>query len=113
VDSKRSQPLDPRWRSARAIGSQGQLRTLALALRLAEFEVAASGEHEAPLLLLDDLSSELDHGRMERLVRHLETLRCQIAMSTTDPSIITRFGRGSIRAFRVAEGMVAGPPSPG
>lgn len=68
---------------ARRHASQGQARSLVLAWKLAEVE-AASGEGDAPLFLLDDLGSELDGERTERLVTRLLTLGAQVFVSTTD-----------------------------
>ncbi|UCE26084.1 MAG: DNA replication and repair protein RecF, partial [Candidatus Coatesbacteria bacterium] len=52
---------------ARRFASQGQQRTVVLALRLAQFRAAAENLGEVPLLLLDDAFSELDRGRMGHL----------------------------------------------
>jgi DNA replication and repair protein RecF len=58
-------------RSLRRFGSQGQQRTGLLALLFAEREVLLASRQIAPLLLLDDVMSELDPGRRERLVERL------------------------------------------
>jgi len=52
---------------ARLFASQGEQRTLALAFRLAEREMVADSRGEAPILLLDDVFSELDRSRRERV----------------------------------------------
>ena len=52
-------------RDARAYGSQGQQRSVALALKMAEVELAAEILGSTPLLLLDDVMSELDEARRE------------------------------------------------
>lgn len=70
-------------RSARAIASQGQARSLILAWKLAELD-AARDSGETPLFLVDDLGSELDPARTERLVALLGTLGAQIFLTTTD-----------------------------
>lgn len=103
-------PDDPReasLRSARTYGSQGQVRTLALALKLAELAVAGS-EGDPPLLLLDDLSSELDGGRLARLVQHLLGLETQIFVTTTDPGPILRNLSGLGLPVHLDAGAVAG-----
>ena len=56
---------------ARRYGSQGEQRSLALAIRLAGHAVVADVVGEAPVLLLDDVFSELDEGRSASLVAHL------------------------------------------
>ena len=59
-------------RSLRRYGSQGQQRAALLALLFAEREVLLAARRVIPLLLLDDVMSELDPGRRARLVRRLE-----------------------------------------
>jgi DNA replication and repair protein RecF len=64
VGPHRDEPsLFIRHRSARTLASQGEQRTLALSLRLAAFWAVADVIGEQPLLLLDDVFSELDMGR--------------------------------------------------
>ena len=58
-------------RPLRRYGSQGQQRSALLALLFAEREALLSARRVTPLLLLDDVMSELDPGRRERLVRRL------------------------------------------
>jgi len=58
-------------RALRRFGSQGQQRTALLALLLAEREALAEARRTAPLLLLDDVMSELDPGRRELLLERL------------------------------------------
>lgn len=55
----------------RRYGSQGQQRTGLLALLFAEREALLAARRVTPLLLLDDVMSELDPGRRERLVARL------------------------------------------
>jgi DNA replication and repair protein RecF len=59
-------------RSLRRYGSQGQQRAALLALLFAEREALLGARRVVPLLLLDDVMSELDPGRRERLVRRLD-----------------------------------------
>ncbi len=58
-------------RPARTHASQGEQRTLSLAFRLAEHRLVARAVGRTPLLLLDDVFSELDPARSEALIRHL------------------------------------------
>lgn len=74
-------------RSARTWGSQGQVRSLALALKLAELS-AARRRGARPLFLLDDLSSELDRLRTGRLVDLLASLDLQVLVTSTDPQVL-------------------------
>lgn len=57
--------------SARQYGSQGQQRSAVLALKLAECEMIAQVTGEQPVVLLDDVMSELDSGRREYLLNRL------------------------------------------
>jgi DNA replication and repair protein RecF len=59
-------------RSLRRYGSQGQQRAGLLALLFAEREALLDARRVVPLLLLDDVMSELDPGRRERLVQRLD-----------------------------------------
>jgi DNA replication and repair protein RecF len=63
--------LSTSGRSLRRYGSQGQQRTGLLALLFAEREALLAARRIIPLLLLDDVMSELDPGRRERLVARL------------------------------------------
>jgi DNA replication and repair protein RecF len=63
--------LEAGGRSLRRYGSQGQQRAALLALLFAEREVLLAARRVTPLLLLDDVMSELDPGRRARLVRRL------------------------------------------
>jgi DNA replication and repair protein RecF len=58
-------------REARSMASQGEQRTITLGLRLAAHEVIATQRSTTPVLLLDDVFSELDEGRSERLMERL------------------------------------------
>lgn len=90
-------------RSARRFASQGQVRSLVLALKLAELE-AARRRGEAPLFLLDDLTSELDQRRMRRLVELLGDLDNQVWITTTDPRWLGPLPAGGAARFRVRGG---------
>ena len=66
----------------KAFGSQGQQRTVALSLKLAELEIIKSRIGEYPILLLDDVFSELDEGRRKRLLKF--TSKTQTILTCTD-----------------------------
>lgn len=59
-------------------GSQGQQRTAALALKLAEIELVRSKIKESPILLLDDVLSELDRNRQNYLLENITDLQTMI-----------------------------------
>jgi len=73
---------------ARDHGSQGQLRSLVLALKLAEFDLLAEALGEAPLLLLDDVASELDETRRTRLFETIAGLAGQTFITVTDRNFL-------------------------
>ena len=93
--------------AARAFASQGQARTLVLALKLAEVLAAARRGDDPPLFLLDDLTSELDRRRMERLVALLATLPHQVWITTTDPAWLGPLPAADTARLRVVEGSAA------
>lgn len=69
---------------AKLRASQGQHRALVLALKLAEIHLVTERLGEPPVLLLDDISSELDQDRSRQLFEAVEALRGQVVLSTTD-----------------------------
>jgi DNA replication and repair protein RecF len=89
-----------------AAGSRGQQRTAILALKLAELELLRGPHGEPPLLLLDDVFSELDPERRSHLVRRIESLPQAFVTTTAledlDPALVARS-----TAWRVAPGSVA------
>lgn len=70
--------------NARSFGSQGQQRTCALSLKLAEISIIEEETGEKPILLLDDVMSELDSVRQKFLVKSLEDI--QLFITTTEMS---------------------------
>ena len=71
-------------KDARAFGSQGQQRTAALAIKLAEIELIEGETGIKPILLLDDVMSELDGSRQEFLVKALSDV--QVFITTAELS---------------------------
>ncbi len=69
---------------AREHGSQGQLRSLVLALKIAELEHLRETLREPPLLLLDDVASELDGERRSKLFETIAALACQTLITVTE-----------------------------
>jgi DNA replication and repair protein RecF len=70
-------------REAGSFASQGQLRAIMLAWKTAELRVLGDAHGDQPILLLDDVSSELDPSRNEFLFDHLATLAGQCFITTT------------------------------
>ena len=71
-------------RELKLFGSQGQMRTAALALKLSELQFLKSETGEYPLLLLDDVMSELDAARREMLLNFLRREKIQTLITATD-----------------------------
>lgn len=70
-------------RSGRLYASQGQQRSLVLSLKLAELELIRQEKGEYPLLLLDDVLSELDHFRRDYLVKFIDSSSIQTLITMT------------------------------
>lgn len=88
----------------RKFGSQGQQRTSALSLKLAEIELVRDVIHDKPILLLDDVLSELDSNRQNYLLNSIHDIQTIISCTGLDEFIKNRFHINKI--FRVAEGSV-------
>lgn len=73
---------------AGGFASQGQLRALVLAWKTAEMDLLAAVHGEDPILLLDDVSSELDPHRNEYLFEFLGRRKNQCFITTTHPSFV-------------------------
>ncbi len=75
----------------KAYGSQGQTRTAAISLKLAQRELMAREFGEEPVLLLDDVLSELDPGRQDFVLNQIVT--GQVFITCCEPGRFTRLGR--------------------
>lgn len=69
-------------------GSRGQQRLCVIALKLAEATVMTEEQEDAPVVLLDDVLSELDPGNRARLLGYLGELGAQILVTAADPALI-------------------------
>jgi DNA replication and repair protein RecF len=74
--------------TARTYASQGQHRTIALALKLAELEFIREDTGVAPLFLLDDVLSELDVKRRAYLLAYLQGVAAQTVITATDKDVM-------------------------
>ena len=91
--------------NARHFASQGQARALVLSLKLAELTLAR--RHGAkPLFLLDDLSSELDAKRRQKLVEILDEKALQVFVSTTNLKILEKGVENTLK-YQVVEGSIS------
>ena len=93
-------------RELKIFSSQGQLRTAALSLKLSELEFLKEETGEYPILLLDDVMSELDAERRELLLEFLSRERIQTLITATDRAYFPpkSFGKVfSVNAGRLLE----------
>ncbi|HHT97734.1 MAG TPA: DNA replication/repair protein RecF [Clostridiales bacterium] len=85
-------------------GSQGQQRTAALSLKLAEIELVKTIIKDNPILLLDDVLSELDRTRQNDLLDSIGDIQTIITSTGLEEYIVNRFKYNKI--FHVVEGRV-------
>lgn len=88
----------------RRFGSQGQQRTAALSLKLAEIEIVKELIHDTPILLLDDVMSELDENRRDYLLQSIYDIQTIITCTGYDDYIKRRMTIN--RVYRVKQGQV-------
>lgn len=96
----------------RSFGSQGQVRSAALAMRMAVMEMTKEAAGVCPLFLLDDVSSELDAHRNRQLMDRLADLEAQVFVTTTSLSNL-HLTRARTGTFRVRQGAVTEEPPEG
>ena len=93
--------------AARLYASQGQARATMLAFKIGEIEMLRAAQGRAPLLLLDDVSSELDPERNSYLMEYLRALAGQVVLTTTDVRLV-RAAAGQEALFHgVSAGLIA------
>jgi DNA replication and repair protein RecF len=88
----------------RKYGSQGQQRTAALSLKLSEIELVTNTIHDKPILLLDDVLSELDSNRQNYLLNSISNTQTLITCTGLDEFINNRFCIDKV--YRVENGIV-------
>ncbi|MBQ9272302.1 MAG: DNA replication/repair protein RecF [Mogibacterium sp.] len=91
-------------KDAKKYGSQGQQRTIALSLKLAEIRIARQMLDEPPVLLLDDVLSELDLDRQKFLVSEIDDVQLFITSAELNDEVIKDLRGGTL--FRIEEGTV-------
>jgi DNA replication and repair protein RecF len=89
----------------RVYGSQGQQRTAALSLKLAELELNKTTRGESPVLLLDDVLSELDLNRQSKLLERIRGFQTVITCTHLDEGTRKALD-GDFAEFRVERGSV-------
>ena len=87
-------------REMKVFASQGQIRTAALSMKLAQLEIFRQEAGEAPILLLDDVMSELDMSRRKRLLQEMDGI--QTFITCTDESDLE--GCTEKRSYQVSAG---------
>lgn len=88
--------------SARLYGSQGQQRSAVLAMKLAEAQILQEKTGETPIILLDDVMSELDTNRQDYLLNHLHDKQVFITCCAPETVHLMREGR----RFYVENGVI-------
>ena len=89
----------------RKFGSQGQLRTAALSLKLSEIELVKQIIKDTPVLLLDDVLSELDKNRQNYLLDSIHDIQTFITCTGLDEFVNHRFAINKV--FHVVDGHVS------
>lgn len=91
----------------RKFGSQGQQRTAALSLKLSEIELVKRITKDTPILLLDDVLSELDNNRQNYLLNSIGDIQTIITCTGLEEFVNNRFEIN--RVFKVTDGVVSIP----
>lgn len=89
----------------RIFGSQGQQRTTALSLKLAEIELMRKKIEDTPILLLDDVLSELDRGRQLNLLNHITDIQTIVTCTGLEDLIYHRIEIDKI--FYIKDGVAS------
>lgn len=89
---------------ARIYGSQGQQRTSALSLKMAEISMVRKKTGNQPILLLDDVFSELDSGRQSYLLDSIQDIQTFITCTGLDDFISSHFAKRMV--YEVKQGSV-------
>jgi DNA replication and repair protein RecF len=93
-------------RPLRMFGSQGQQRSYMLAFKTAQIMDLEKQIGESPVLLLDDMTGELDRQRQGFFFRFLLERRGQVFITTTDIQPLQKEGLQHARFFRVSQGTI-------
>ena len=89
--------------TARNFGSQGQQRSAVLALKLAEASLLQEVTGETPVAFLDDVMSELDSGRQDYILNHIEGW--QVFITCCEPSAALK--QTAAKVFSVKQGVIS------
>ena len=94
---------------ANSFASRGEARTIALSLRLAEADYLAQTRSEDPIILLDDVLSEMDSQRRQKVLQKASGYR-QTIVTTTDPNLVRQTVGPAAAYFRVTEAAITREP---
>ena len=102
---KKAQDPEKEGIDIRKYGSQGQQRTASLSLKLSEIEIVKKSKKDNPVLLLDDVLSELDSNRQNYLLNTIGDIQTIITCTGLDEFVNNRFEIDKL--FKVTEGTVS------
>ena len=89
----------------RVFGSQGQQRTVALSLKLAEAEIFYNRFNEYPILILDDVLSELDKKRQRKLINAVQNMQTIFTATSMDRQV---FKNTNVNKIVIEKGKIKG-----
>ncbi len=92
---------------ARSFASQGQTRSIVLSLKLAVLDLIEERRGDSPVLLLDDIESEIDRQRMEKLLAILFRRERQVILTGTELSTRELFEDQRYHVFSIENGQVS------
>jgi DNA replication and repair protein RecF len=93
-------------KEARSFASQGQVRSIVLSMKLAVLDLIEELRADSPVLLLDDIESELDKNRMEELLAILFSKPRQVILTGTELTAREHFEDQPYQVFSIVNGMV-------
>lgn len=96
-------------RDSQKYSSQGQQRTIILSLKLAQLELFRIN-HKTPLLLLDDVFSELDQQRRKHIIRFIEKKGMQCFITSHENNFITSTAGFPVSVFKLEKGVMQNEP---
>ena len=91
--------------NVRTYGSQGQQRTVVLSIKLAQLRMIQEILGEQPVLLLDDVLSELDYHRQQFLFEHTQDIQTLITCTGIEESVWNSQRIGKL--FKVSKGTIS------
>lgn len=96
-------------KEVKSFASQGQQRTVSLSTKLAEIKLIELEKNEKPVLLLDDVLSELDKNRQEYLLNNILELQTIITCTGVEDLIngLNNINYGNIKVFSVDSGIIS------